>query len=92
MSKSVYDGLSADAKKAISDVGESMQESGLARPRRTTSRSAGIYIKPVSRSDMDSAAIDRCARSPRREAWTGLRRPQRRLRALPQARPTVSAA
>ena len=71
MSKSVYDGLSADAKKAITDVGESMQAFGLAEAKKDDEQIAGIYIKAgVKVADMDSAAIDRWRKIAEAEAWT----------------------
>jgi len=93
MSKAVYDGLSADAKKAIADVGESMQAFGLAEAKKDDEQIAGIYTKAgVAVADMDSAAIERWRKIAEAEAWKDFRRPQRRLRALPQLAQAVSAA
>ena len=70
MSKSVYDGLSADAKKAITDVGESMQAFGLAEAKKDDEQIAGIYTKAgVAVADMDSAAIERWRKIAEAEAW-----------------------
>jgi len=83
MSKAVYDGLSADAKKAIADVGESMQAFGLAEAKKDDEQIAGIYTKAgVAVADMDSAAIER---------WRKIARP-RRGRISPTATPIARAS
>src|SRR5471030_2766388 len=70
MSKSVFDGLSPDAKKAITEVGESMQAFGLAEAKKDDEQIAGIYTKAgVKVEDMDSAAIERWRKIAEAEAW-----------------------
>src|SRR5216683_1560085 len=70
MSKAVFDGLSPDAKKAIAEIGESMQAFGLAEARKDDEQIAGIYTKAgVKVEDMDSATIERWRKIAEAEAW-----------------------
>ena len=66
----MFDGLSADARKAIAEVGEAMQAFGLAEAKRDDEQIAGIYSKAgVNVEDMDSATIERWRKIAEAEAW-----------------------
>jgi TRAP-type C4-dicarboxylate transport system substrate-binding protein len=70
MSKSVFDALTQDQQKAVSEVGESLQGFGLAEAKKDDDQIAAIYAKAgVKVQDMDAAAIERWRKVAEAEAW-----------------------
>ena len=70
MSKSVFDALTQDQQKAVSEVGESLQGFGLAEAKKDDDQIAAIYAKAgVKVQDIDAAAIERWRKIAEAEAW-----------------------
>src|SRR6267154_4855548 len=70
MAKSVYDALTPDQQKVMTEVGEAMQAFGLASAKADDEQIAAIYTKAgVKVQDMDDTSIERWRKIAETAAW-----------------------